>query len=72
MIFGSADLVHTLMQRDLIDEYRLLVFPVVVGGGKRLFRDGSDTKALRLVEAKTFGSGVVALSYRPAGEEVAA
>ncbi len=66
LIFGSGDLVNTLMRHDLIDEYRLMVFPVVVGSGKRLFRDGSDTKALRLVETKTFGSGVVVLSYQPA------
>ena len=66
LIAGSADLVHTLMQHDLIDEYRLMVHPVVVGSGKRLFRDGSDTKALRLVDTKTFGSGVVLLTYQPA------
>jgi dihydrofolate reductase len=68
LIAGSADLVHTLMQHDLIDEYRIMVHPVVVGSGKRLFRDGSDTKVLRLVETKTFGSGVVVLTYQPAGE----
>ncbi len=69
LIFGSADLVNTLMQRDLIDEYRLMVFPVVVGSGKRLFGDGSDTTVLRLVETKTFGSGVVVLTYQPAAKE---
>ncbi len=69
LIFGSGDLVNTLMQHDLIDEYRLMVFPVVVGSGKRLFREGRDTKVLRLVETKTFGSGVVVLSYQPAGNE---
>jgi dihydrofolate reductase len=68
LIFGSADLVHTLMQQDLVDEYRLMVFPVVLGSGKRLFRDGIDKKALRLAETKTFGSGVVVLSYQPAGK----
>jgi dihydrofolate reductase len=68
LIFGSGDLVNTLMRHDLIDEYRLMLFPVVVGSGKRLFRNGCDTKALRLVETKTFGSGVV-LSYQPAGSE---
>jgi dihydrofolate reductase len=67
LIFGSGDLVNTLMQHDLIDEYRLMVFPVVVGSGKRLFKDGIETKVLRLVETKTFGSGVVVLSYQPAG-----
>ncbi len=67
LIFGSGDLVNTLMQHDLIDEYRLMVFPVVVGSGKRLFKDGIETKVLRLVDTKTFGSGVVVLSYQPAG-----
>jgi len=69
LIFGSADLVNTLMRHDLIDEYRLMVFPVVVGSGKRLFGDGIDTKVLRLVETKTFGSGVVVLSYQPSGNQ---
>jgi dihydrofolate reductase len=71
LIYGSSELVNTLMQHDLIDEYRLWVHPVVLGSGKRLFRDdGSDTKVLRLVDAKTFGSGVVVLSYQPSGKEV--
>ena len=69
LIAGSGELVHTLMQHDLIDEYRLMVYPVVLGSGKRLFRDGSDTIVLRLVETKTFSSGVVVLSYQPAGKE---
>jgi dihydrofolate reductase len=68
LIFGSGDLVSTLMQHDLIDQYRLMVFPIVVGSGKRLFRDGSDTIVLRLVETKTFGSGVV-VTYQPAAKE---
>lgn len=68
-ITGSATLVQSLMQHDLIDEYRLMVHPVVLGSGKRLFRDGSDTKALKLVDTKTFSSGVVVLSYQPAGKE---
>ncbi len=69
LVFGSGDLVNTLMQHDLIDEYRLMVFPVVVGSGKRLFGDEIDTKVLRLIETKTFGSGVVVLSYQPAGNQ---
>jgi dihydrofolate reductase len=70
LIYGGGELVHTLMQHDLIDEYRIWVHPVVLGSGKRLFRDGSDTKVLRLVETKTFSSGVVVLAYQPAGKEV--
>jgi dihydrofolate reductase len=66
LIFGSGDLVNTLIRHGLIDEYRLMVFPIVVGSGKRLFRDGIDEMALELVETKTFGSGVVVLTYRPA------
>jgi dihydrofolate reductase len=68
LIYGSADLVHTLMQHDLIDEYRLMVFPVVLGSGKRLFQEGSGTKVLRLVDTKTTSTGVALLTYEPAGE----
>lgn len=64
LIFGSADLVHTLMQHDLIDEYRIMIFPLILGVGKRLFRDGSNT-TLKLVDTKTFSSGVVVLTYQP-------
>ena len=65
LIFGSGELVNTLMQQDLIDEYRPMIFPVVVGSGKRLFREGSEKKVLKLVESKTFSSGVVVLTYQP-------
>jgi dihydrofolate reductase len=68
LIAGSADLVNTLMPYGLIDEYRLMIHPVVVGSGKRLFSEESDRTALRLVETKRFGSGVVVLTYQPAGE----
>jgi dihydrofolate reductase len=61
--------VNTLIQHDLIDEYRLMVFPVVVGKGKRLLRDGTDTKILELVGTEIFGSGVVVLTYCPAVRE---
>lgn len=64
LIGGSGKLVHTLIQHDLIDEYRLLVYPVVLGSGKRLFKDGSNA-TLKLVETKTFSSGVVLLRYQP-------
>jgi len=65
LIGGSATLIQTLLAHGLIDEVRLLVYPVILGSGKRLFRDG-DTATLKLVVAKTFDS-VVALTYQPAG-----
>lgn len=69
LIYGSGDLMHTLMQHDLIDEYRFWVNPVVLGSGKRLFTDGSSKTALKLVHTTTFSTGVVVLSYQPAGKE---
>jgi dihydrofolate reductase len=64
LVAGSADLVQTLMQHDLVDEYRLMVHPVVVGHGKQLFQDGVDTTTLHLVETKTFPTGVIVLTYQ--------
>jgi dihydrofolate reductase len=70
LVFGSAQLVHTLMQHDLIDEYRLMVFPIVVGKGKRLFGDVGETRAMRLVDTKPVGpDGVLVLTYRPVAKE---
>ena len=66
LIFGSGELVRTLHERDLIDEYRLMIFPVVLGSGKRLFQDVNEKKVLKLVETRTLGSGVVLLTYQPA------
>jgi dihydrofolate reductase len=63
-VHGSATLVQTLMQHDLVDRYRLLVYPVVLGKGKRLFMEGA-TATLKLVETQSFSSGVVALIYEP-------
>jgi dihydrofolate reductase len=65
LIFGSVELIHSLMQEDLIDEYRLMVFPIVVGNGKRLFHGESQQKEFKLVQSHTFGSGVVVLTYEP-------
>jgi dihydrofolate reductase len=59
---GSSVLVHTLAQSDLIDEYRLIVYPVVLGGGKKVFADGARVN-LRLVEARPLPSGVVLTHY---------
>ena len=70
LVFGSGELVRTLMQHDLIDEYRLMVFPIVVGTGKRLFGDVGEARDLRLVDTKQVGQdGVLILTYRPAGKE---
>ncbi len=69
LIFGSGQLVHTLHARGLIDEYRLMVYPVALGSGKRLFGEGSEKKALKLVEARPFTSGVVVLTYQPVKDE---
>jgi dihydrofolate reductase len=64
LVAGSATLVQALMQHDLIDKYHFLIFPIVLGSGKRLFKDGSKAP-LKLMEAKAFSSGVVLLSYEP-------
>ena len=64
LVFGSADLMNTLVRHGLVDELRLMVFPIIVGKGKRLFEDGEDGRTLKLVDSKTFGTGVVSLAYR--------
>jgi class 3 adenylate cyclase/dihydrofolate reductase len=66
LLVGSADLLNSLIPHDLIDEYRLMVFPLVLGSGKRLFHDATDITHLRLVDTRTFASGVTVLTYRPA------
>ena len=68
LIFGSADLVNSLMKHDVIDELRLILFPVILGSGKRLFREETDTSHLRLVGTRTFSSGTVLLTYTSAAE----
>jgi dihydrofolate reductase len=65
VVHGSAMLVQALLERDLVDEIRLMVFPVVLGGGKRLFGETTDMKQLRLVESKTVGDGVAIQTYQP-------
>jgi dihydrofolate reductase len=64
LVGGSAKLIQTLMDNDLVDTYRLLVYPVVLGSGKRLFRDGT-TASLKLIESKDVGAGVVSFIYEP-------
>jgi dihydrofolate reductase len=68
-ITGSATLVQSLLRDDLLDELGLMVHPVVVGSGKRLFEEGGAPKGLKLVDSKTFSTGVVYLTYQPAGKE---
>jgi len=67
VVHGSARLAQALLEHDLVDELRLMVYPVVLGSGKRLFGETSDKKTLRLVESKVVGDGVAILIYRPAG-----
>jgi dihydrofolate reductase len=67
-ILGSGALVGSLLRDGLLDEFRLMVHPVILGGGKRLFEDGFDRRPLELIDSRTFGTGVVYLTYRPTGE----
>jgi dihydrofolate reductase len=66
-VHGSGGLAQTLIEHDLIDEYRLLFFPVHLGAGKRLFREGAKAAALRLTGTRTTGTGVIIATYEPAG-----
>jgi dihydrofolate reductase len=65
VVHGSPQLVQTLIEHDLVDELRLMVFPVIVGAGKRLFGETDRKKNLRLIETKTFNDGIHVLIYRP-------
>jgi dihydrofolate reductase len=67
-VHGSCQLAQTLIENDLVDELRLMVFPVVLGTGKRLFGETSDKKSLQLVDSKTVGDGVAIMIYRPREE----
>jgi dihydrofolate reductase len=66
LVAGSAQLVQGLIEHDLVDELRLMVFPVVLGGGKRLFGETSDKKRLRLADSKVVGDGIAILTYERA------
>jgi dihydrofolate reductase len=67
-VSGSGGLVQTLLRHDLVDEFRLLLFPVLVGAGKRLFADGTIPRSLELVDSTTSATGVMICSYRRKGE----
>jgi dihydrofolate reductase len=69
-VHGSANLIQTLLRHNLVDRFRLWVFPLVIGSGKRLFSEGAIPSALRLVDSKVSTTGVVIGTYEPAGEIV--
>jgi dihydrofolate reductase len=69
-VHGSGNLMQTLIRNDLVDRYRLSIFPVVLGSGKRLFADGTIPGALKLVDSKVSTTGIMVGTYEPAGEIV--
>jgi len=69
-VHGSANLLQTLLRHNLVDEFRLWVFPLVIGSGKRLFADGTIPAGLKLIDSKVSSTGVVIGTYEPAGEIV--
>ena len=69
-VHGSGNLIQTLLRHNLVDEFRLWVFPVVIGSGKRLFADGTIPAGLKLIDSKISTTGVVIGTYEPGGELV--
>jgi dihydrofolate reductase len=67
-VHGSGDLIQTLLRHNLVDQYRLWVFPLVIGSGKRLFAEGTSPSGLKLVDSKVSTTGVMIGTYEPAGE----
>ena len=65
VVYASGHLVHTLIEHDLVDELRLMTYPVVLGAGERLFGETSDKKPMRLVDTRTVGDGLAFLTYQP-------
>ena len=65
VVVASFQLVRTLMEHDLVDELRLMIYPVVLGAGERLFGETSDKKPMRLLDTQTVGDGVAFLTYEP-------
>lgn len=66
LVFGSGQLVNALLKAGQVDEYRVMVFPIVVGNGRRLFDESNPQSKLKLIKSETFASGVVVLTYQPA------
>jgi len=64
VVYASGRLARTLMEHDLVDELRLMVYPAVLGAGERLFGETSDKKSMRLVDTRTVGDGLVLLTYQ--------
>jgi dihydrofolate reductase len=67
-VHGSSDLIQTLLRRDLVDEFRVWIFPVVLGSGKRLFGEGAPPRTLKLVDSQVSSTGVVMGTYQPGGD----
>jgi dihydrofolate reductase len=67
VVLGSGELIQSLMRRNLVDRYLLMIHPLVLGSGRRLFTDGGSSAALRLVDTKTSTTGVVIATYEPGG-----
>jgi len=65
VVYASGQLVHTLMEHDLVDELRLMIYPFVLGAGERLFGETGDKKPIRLVDTRTVGDGLALLIYQP-------
>jgi len=65
VVYGSGRLVHTLMEHNLVDELRLMTYPIVVGTGERLFGEASVVTPMRLVDTRTVGDSLVLLAYQP-------